>query len=187
MRKSLNVLQRALDHAGLEPNPARDRRIRLPKQRRVQITPPPTEHVEAVVRALPARYRLPVLALYATSVRIGELVALTWDDVDDPGGRWRIRPENSKTGMARWVDPVDPDVHAAVCALCPREDRRPDQQVFPELDDARLRTAITRRCAATGVPRWSPHELRHRRISLLVLRGVPIPRVSALVGHARAR
>ena len=27
--------------------------------------------------------------------------------------------------------------------------------------------------------------LRHRRISLLVLRGTPIPRVSAFVGHAR--
>ena len=50
VRKSLNVLQQALDHVGVEPNPARDRRIRLPRQARVQITPPETEHVEAVVR-----------------------------------------------------------------------------------------------------------------------------------------
>ena len=33
VRKSLNVLQQALDHAQLNPNPARDRRIRLPRQK----------------------------------------------------------------------------------------------------------------------------------------------------------
>ena len=39
--------------------------------------------------------------------------------------------------------------------------------------------------AKPPTPHWSPHDLRHRRISLLVLRGTPIPRVSAYVGHAR--
>ena len=100
VRKSLNCLQQALDHAQLDPNVARDRRIRLPRQKRVQISPPETEHVEAVIRALPARYRLPVLALDATGMRISELVGLTWGDVDEPAGRWRVRPDTSKTGDA---------------------------------------------------------------------------------------
>jgi integrase len=185
VRKSLNVLQQALDHAGIQPNPARDRRVRLPRQPRAQVAPPETEHVEAVIRALPARYRLPLLCLDATGMRVGELCSLTWGDVDEPGGRWRVRPDASKTGVPRWVDPVDPDIHAAVCALTPREDRRADVRVFPDLDDARLRTALTRVCSAAGVPHFSPHDLRHRRISLLVLRGTPIPRVAAYVGHAR--
>jgi integrase len=43
--------------------------------------------------------------------------------------------------------------------------------------------ALKRACTAAGIPRFSPHDLRHRRISLLVLRGVAIPRVSANVGH----
>jgi integrase len=185
VRKSLNVLQQALDHAELVPNPARSPRIKLPKQARTTISPPETEHVEAVIRVLPSRYRLPVLALDSTGMRIGELCTLTWDDVDEPGGRWRVRPETSKTGVPRWIDPVDPDIHAAVCALCPREDRDGQAKVFTNLEDTRLRTAITRACRAAGVPSWSPHALRHRRISLLVLRGTPIPRVSAYVGHAR--
>jgi len=185
VRKSLNVLQQALDYAQLEPNVARDRRIRLPRQQRTQIAPPETAHVEEVVRALPARYRLPVLALDATGMRISELTELTWGDIDEHAGRWRVRPDTSKTGMPRWIDPVDPDIHAAVCALTPREDRDLADRVFPDLDDARLRTAITRACRATGTPHFSPHDLRHRRISLLVLRGTPIPRVSAYVGHAR--
>ena len=159
--------------------------MKLPRQPRTTITPPETEHVEAVVRALPARYRLPLLALDCTGMRIGELCGLTWGDVDEPGGRWRVRSETSKTSVPRWVDPVEPDIHAATCALRPREDRDASGRVFDYMDDARLRTAVTRACRATGVPHFSPHDLRHRRISLLVLRGVPIPRVSAFVGHAR--
>ena len=96
----------------------------------MQISPPETEHVEAVIRALPARYRLPVLALDATRMRISELIGLTWGDVDEPAGRWRVRPDTSKTGMPRWVDPVDLDIHATVCALTPREDRNGDGSVF---------------------------------------------------------
>lgn len=185
VRKSLNVLQQVLDHQDLVPNPARSPKIRLPRQQRVTISPPETEHVEAVVRLLPARYRLPVLALDATGMRISELCNLTWDDIDEHHGRWRVRPEASKTGVPRWIDPVDVDIHAAVCALVPREDRVGAAKVFSDLEDTRLRTAITRACKALGVPGWSPHSLRHRRISLLVLRGTPVPRVSAYVGHAR--
>ncbi len=138
-----------------------------------------------MVLALPPRYRLPVLALDSTGMRISELCSLTWGDIDEHAGRWRVRPEASKTGVPRWIDPIDPDIHAAVCALMPREDRDLEARVFPQLEDTRLRTAITRACKATGTPHWSPHDLRHRRISLLVLRGTPIPRVSAFVGHAR--
>jgi integrase len=185
VRKSLNVLQQTLDHHEVAPNPARSRKIKLPRQSRVTMSPPETEHVEAVVRALPSRYRLPLLALDATGMRISELVEMTWGDIDEHAGRWRVRASTAKTGMPRWIDPVDPDVHAAVCALTPREDRDLEARVFHYLDDARLRTAITRACKATGTPHFSPHDLRHRRISLLVLRGTPIPRVSAYVGHAR--
>jgi integrase len=121
----------------------------------IVFAPPETAHVEAVIRALPARYRLPVLALDATGARISELVELTWGDIDEHAGRWRVRADTAKTGIPRWIDPVDPDVHAAVCSLTPREDRDLSAQVFPGLGDARLRVAITRACKATGTPHTS--------------------------------
>ncbi len=43
-----------------------------------QVQPPTADHVEAVLRLLPTKYRLPVLVLDATGMRIGELEALTW-------------------------------------------------------------------------------------------------------------
>ena len=47
----------------------------------------------------------------------------------------------------------------------------------------RFRTAITRACRAAGVPTFSPHDLRHRRISLLHLAGVPWARIGENVGQ----
>jgi integrase len=47
----------------------------------------------------------------------------------------------------------------------------------------RLRAAIARACTAAGVPGFSPHDLRHRRISLLHLGGVPWARIGEHVGQ----
>jgi integrase len=41
--------------------------------------------------------------------------------------------------------------------------------VFQEFGGDRFRTAITQACTAAGVPALSPHDLRHRRISLMHL------------------
>ena len=46
-----------------------------------------------------------------------------------------------------------------------------------------LRTSIAKACKANGIPLWSPHDLRHRRISLLHLRGVPWARIAEFVGQ----
>jgi integrase len=46
-----------------------------------------------------------------------------------------------------------------------------------------IRTAIAKACRAEGVPVFSPHDLRHRRISLLHLRGMPWARIGELVGQ----
>src|SRR5262245_28035576 len=47
----------------------------------------------------------------------------------------------------------------------------------------RFRTASTRACTGAGVPAFSPHDLRHRRISLLHLGGVPWARIGEHVGQ----
>jgi hypothetical protein len=52
------------------------------------------------------------------------------------------------------------------------DDRTPERRVFQGVGADRFRTAIARACSA-GVPTFSPHDLRHRRISLEHLRGQP--------------
>jgi integrase len=145
-------------------------------------TSPPREHVEAVHRLLPTRYRLPSLVLDASGMRVGEIEQLTWGDVDEPRGRWRVSAGVSKTGAARWVNPP-PVLFEAVCALVARDDRTPGRQVFQGFGADRFRTAITRACTAAAVPTFSPHDLRHRRVSLLHLAGMPWARIGEMVGH----
>jgi integrase len=183
IRKTISVLAMVFDHAGIQPNPARDRlTVKMPREERRHVEPPTAEHVEAVVRLLPTRYRLPALVLDATGMRIGEIEALTWGDLDEPRGRWRVAVTASKTGRARWIEP--PAVlYAAVQELVARDDRHADRPVFDHMTSERLRTALTRACTAAGVPAFSPHDLRHRRVSPLHLAGMPWARIAELVGH----
>lgn len=183
IRKTVSVLAMILDHAGVQPNPARDKlTVKLPREERRHVEPPTADHLEPVIRLLPTRYVLPVLVLDDTGMRIGELEALTWGDVDEPRGRWRVAAGVSKTGRPRWVR-ADAFLFAAVVALVPRDDRHPDRRVFEHVTGDRLRTQLVRSCTAAGVPTFSPHDLRHRRVSLLHLGGMPWARIGEHVGH----
>jgi integrase len=146
------------------------------------VTPPTAEHVEAAVRLLPTRYRLPALVLDASGMRVGEFEQLTWGDVDEPRGRWRVSAGVAKTEAARWVTPP-PLLFEAAMALVPRDDRAPERRVFQGFGSDKFRTALTRACTAAGIPTFSPHDFRHRRVSLLHLGGMPWARIGELVGH----
>lgn len=91
----------------------------------------------------------------------------------------------SAMGKAAVVEiaPPPPEVFAAVVALCPRDDRVPDRHVFGGFGADRFRTAITRACTAAGIASFSPHDLRHRRVSLLHAQGLPWARIGEAVGH----
>ena len=133
-------------------------------------------------RLLATAYTLPLVVLDATGMRVGELGQLTWGDVDEQRGRWRVSQTVSKTGRGRWVN-VPPVVFSVVLELCPRDDRSPGRRVFQGFGADRFRTAIGRACIAAGVPVFSPHDLRHRRISLMHLSGVPWARIGEQVGQ----
>jgi integrase len=186
IRKSLGVLAQVLDFAGVKENPARDRvQVRLPRQEREEPTPPTAGQIEAVLPLMPRRYALALLVLDATGMRVGELeeTGLHCGDLDEPNTRWRIRRAVEKGRRGRWVS-LPPDFFAAVVAtLPPREDRSPDHPVFPGLTQERLRTAIARACRASGTPNWSPHDLRHRRISLWHRQGETWALIGARVGQ----
>ena len=68
--------------------------------------------------------------------------------------------------------------------LGPREDRDPEARLFAGCGADALRTSIAKACKAAGDPAVrSPHDLRHRRICLLHLRGVPWARIGEFVGQ----
>jgi integrase len=182
IRKAVSVLRRcSTSPASLQTRPT-TRQVRLPRRDAEEPQPPTAAHVEAVYRLLPTGHRLPLLVLDATGMRLGELEQLTWGDVDEQRGRWRVSQAVSKTSRARWVQ-APRVIFEAVTTLVAREDRTPERRVFQGFGGDRFRTAISRACMATGVPTFSPHDLRHRRISLLHLGGVPWARIGEHVGQ----
>ena len=78
IRKSVTALAMVLDYAGIDPNPARDRRhVKLPMEEPGEMEPPSAEHVEAVAHFLTIPYLIALLVLDATGARVGELEAAT--------------------------------------------------------------------------------------------------------------
>jgi integrase len=112
------------------------------------------------------------------------LVDLTLvSDYDEPRRRVRLRAATTKTRKALWVDLHPLIAEALERLLPPREDRDPDARLLAGSGGDALCTAIAKACRAAGIPTWSPHDLRHRRISLLHLQGVPWARIADFVGQ----
>ena len=183
--KSLNALAQALDHAGIDPNPARDRGVKLPREDRAEIVPPTADQVERALFYVAPKYRLPLMILEACALRVGELEHLRWADVDEPTMRVRISRATAKTRKPRWVQ-VPADLFAMIIARVPREDRDLEDLVFPGATQERMRTDLGRACKAAGVASFGLHDLRHRRLSLWHREGVPIAEVAQRAGHSRS-
>jgi integrase len=176
------------DHAGIAPNPARDRvAVKLPRKEPEEPNPPSADHLEAVYRLLPPKHRLPFLFLDWSGARVSAIDLTLVGDYDETRRRLRLRAATTKTRRALWVE-LHPTLAEAIEALLgPREDRDLGARLFRESGADALRTSIAKACKATGVPLFSPHYLRHRRISLLHLRGVPWARIGEFVGQRNLR
>lgn len=189
IRKIRSHLAMVLDFVGIDPNPARDRGVKLPPRVAEEMTPPLGSHVVAVFYALSVRYRLPHLVYDACGFRLRELERLEWRDVDEIGRRLRVRTEVSKTRRPRWVPfgrfpNADASlVFEALLRLVPREDREPSERVLSFDGDA-YRTALARACSKAGVPSFTPNDLRHRRATLWHLGGVPVADAASWLGHS---
>lgn len=172
-----------LDECGIGPNPARAKSIRLPHEEHEELVPPSAEHVEAVYRLLASAYRLPLLWLDWSGARVGSIDTLTvGDDERDRRPPARL---TTKTRAALWVEIPDDLAVALEATLSSREDRNPAAALFPGASADRLRTAIARACRAAGVPVFSPHDLRYRRISLLHRQGRSWAEIARVVGQQK--
>ena len=129
--------------------------------------------------------------LVTTGLRIGEALALTWEDLSGTTltirqtaqrrqGRWLFAPPKTAAGFRRLSLP--PSLAAALHTL-PRTGPflfGGDEPPSPR----RIATVLRRLCQQAAVPPLSPHQLRHLHASLLLDAGIPIPQVAAQLGHA---
>lgn len=183
VRGYVATLRQVLDYAGVDPNPARDGRVRLPREEHVPVDPPSAASVEAIILNSPPRWRLTLRTLAETGMRVGELSALMWADVDESGSRFRVK--QGKTAAARrWVQ-VPEKLMGEITAATPPDDRTPDRQVFTGATPDAVKHAMARACKSAGIAHYHPHDLRHRYASVQIARGVPVTMVAAQLGHSK--
>jgi integrase len=179
----VSLLARVLDHAGVEPNPARSGKVHLPRREQEIPTVPSADHVRTMRAFLGDRWQLPLTVLEQTGMRVSELASLEWQDVDEQRSRFRIRDGKTRSAR-RWVNVPD-WVVAEVSATVPPPDRHPERRVFQGFNITGFRSAMRRACELGGIPHYHPHDLRHRYASIQARRGVPRTDLAAQLGHSR--
>jgi len=140
---------------------------------------------------LALRDRAVLELLYATGIRVGELVALDLDDLDDDRRVVRVVGKGNKQRT------VPLGVPAASALAAWRQTGRPalvSERSGPalfvgvrggRLDQRAVRTLVHQRIAAVpGAPDLAPHGLRHSAATHLLEGGADLRSVQEILGHA---
>ena len=190
------IFRRAMKVWGLPRNPAAD--VERPGFRvSDDIDAFSPEEVHALVRAAGSKQDACLYLTAAfTGLRLGELLALQWRDVDFSGEAIRVRRSYNvhggvgtpKSGKVRSV-PMVPEVAQALARLAKREWFTGDEDLVfagdlgKYLDASALRERYKAALDRAGLRRLRFHDLRHTFGTLAVKRA-EIPAVQAWMGHA---
>ncbi|WP_342316124.1 site-specific integrase [Lysobacter sp. FW306-1B-D06B] len=119
-----------------------------------------------------------VLLAMNTGLRRGELLSLTWADVDLDARMLTVRAENAKSGRQRHV-PLNAEAHAVLAQWASQT--HATGRVF---DVASVKKAWTGILTSARIDGFRFHDLRHHFASKLVRAGVDLNTVRELLGHA---
>lgn len=180
VRREIGALRQVLDYAGVRPNPAADKRVRLPRQQRREYRLPTRAQIAKMHSVMPSRSPLLTL-LEHTGLRIEEAAALKWSDFDRTNGRERLRVRESKTAAGRrWVDRLP----GAPAFPVPTERDRPEGLVFPDPSASSLTGTLRFMHIKYGTFMMSAHEWRHLHASRLLHEQALSPaQIAARLGH----
>ncbi len=161
--------------------------MKLPERAREEVSPPSSDEWRAIEANISKRLRVVVRFIECEGVRVSEALQLTYGDVDFANGRVRISKARTKgrTAGQRWL-PVPDELMDEIAELVPLEDRQRDRRVFAGIADTHVRDGLYRACRNAEIAAYSPHDLRHRRISVWVAEGFDAVAVKTWAGHARA-
>ncbi len=157
----------------------------------------PTAHLLDVARTLaqgadpvPVRDWAVLELLYATGVRVGELVGTDVRDVDRGARVLRVMGKGAKERVVPFGVPAARALDAWIDQARPllATDRSGDALFVglrgARLDQRQVRTVVHRVAAAAGVEDVAPHALRHTAATHLLHGGSDLRTVQEILGHA---
>lgn len=172
---------RLLPRAHVPPTKGVEKSPELPNAERY-LRPEEVDRLIKVARLLDRRWgRLPALITLAfhTGLRVGNLLALRWRDVDLDAGT--VKVAKTKNGRPI-VSPLSSQARAELAAL---PDQDPDRLVF----EGRTGRAYNFRrlwatvCTEAGLPGRNFHQLRHGCGSAMAQAGIGQAQIMAIMGH----
>ncbi|WP_407569088.1 tyrosine-type recombinase/integrase [Deinococcus altitudinis] len=174
----------------------------------------PAERALFIAAALEDRLALPLAFLGYTGMRIGEALALTWEDYgEDPkakgayfvsvsktrsefeGKAYTGRPKTAagerRVPLGRDAVALVEDMRRRVRLEAGSHGNGVGPYIFPSVDGRPMRqdvarSVMRRTCEAAGVPLLSPHALRHSVATYLLSEGWDAVSVAAFLGHAQS-
>lgn len=128
-----------------------------------------------------------VIMALNTGMRRGEILKLTWDQVDMKHGFILLEDTNTKNGSRREI-PINSDLREALRSLTRRLDTPliffdPNSEAGKAKPYQDIRTSFYRACKRAGILDFHFHDLRHTFASQLVMGGVDLTTVKELLGH----
>jgi integrase len=124
---------------------------------------------------------VPVVKLVLhTGLRQGEVMQLTWDDIDFERGLVRVRPEVDKGGEGGYI-PMNKTLRGVLEELQQKSGRV--GRVFHFRNQDVLRISFWWVCQKANIEDFHFHDLRHTFASRLVMAGVPLRTVQELLRH----
>lgn len=179
----------ALDAGVVRDNPVR--RARLPKVQQFEPHAMTPADVDRVIARVPDHARTAFVLLADLGLRLGELLALTWQHVAEDGSQVAI--VGTKSGRTRAV-PVPARARALLVSL--RKARiapmsGTDHVLAKPRSKSRLQRLFREAAKGAGLPVTpdSPvgvriHDIRHAYASALARNGVPLSVIAALIGDS---
>jgi integrase len=186
LRHYIGTIRQVIDFAGVEPNPAKSPRVKLPSQTGEEIAPPSGADWLKIKARLSKGLLLPLRLKECCGLRTKEIRELTYGDIDFADEKIRVSRARTKGRSAgqRWL-PVPAELLDEIADRVALEDRQRDRLVFPEIAESTLWAELDRACRLAGVAHYPPHQLRHRRCSLWLAMGVDEVQTSRWAGHAK--
>ena len=145
------------------------------------------EEMNLILENSPERWRDVFEFFYLTGLRNGELINLTWLDVNFKNRQIKVESKtnwNTKTGNVRFVPLNDKAIE--ILKRCSRFDSH--EYVFTLSKGTQISRQYPRKVLKKILHRTgllgSPHKLRHTFASHLVMKSVSLYEVSQLLGHA---
>lgn len=190
-----SILEAAVRDDLLTSNPVR--RTRLPRRAPTEETAPISlESLRALLNVLPEPSRSIAWLLAMTGLRIGELLALRWQDIDFEKGFLSVRQtvyeghfDVPKSKRSRRTLPLG-SVSAQIFASLHKQGVEPSALVFSTRNGSPLsrRNLLNRQlkpaCKTVGLKDANWHWLRHAHATFLDSVGAPLGTVQVLLGHA---